>query len=691
MTITVRTSLHSLYLLLVILFTSSCSQLPSSSTNQDSEREAELWDVLAVAWPEQENAAAADYIQSCQTDYELASQQFVRLELNPPRSDADFLDAINEFDITFDRTIGRSSLFANVHPEESVRDAADFCQQSLIKIYSEVSLSQPIYQRLKRVKRAGLDELTDRYIEKMLKGYELSGVNQSEKVRARIRELNDELLKVGQEFSKNIRMDVREVLMDETDLDGLPADYIEAHPVDANGKVKITTEYPDYLPFMQYAHSDEAKKRLYIEFRQRGYPANKDVLTTMLKKRYEYAQLMDFPSYAHYVTDDKMIENPQNAWDFINKINNIAKPRSDADNALLLERLKQIDPTATRVEDWQKTYLENLLKTEVYSVDSQVIRQYFSYKNVRDGIFRLMEDLFDVQIKPWDTTTWHESVESYAMWDGERLIGQFYLDMHPRAGKYGHAAAFSVQEGVKGVQPPIKALVCNFPGGDGSVGLLEHSQVETFLHEFGHLIHGLFSGDLPWLGLAGISNERDFVEAPSQMLEEWVWDEETLKIFAKNQRGETIPNDLIESMNSARDFGKGIFTRHQMFYAAMSLAFHDQDPATLDLDQTMINLQNEYSPFPFVDDTYMYTSFGHLYGYSAIYYTYMWSLVIASDMFSEFEAHGLRNPEVADRYRQTVLSAGSSKPAAELVEDFLGREYRFDAFAESLTVPAGQE
>src|SRR5690606_7962074 len=143
------------------------------------------------------------------------------------------------------------SLFANVHPEESVRDAADFCQQSLIKIYSEVSLSQPIYQRLKRVKRAGLDELTDRYIEKMLKGYELSGVNQSDKVRARIRELNDELLKVGQEFSKNIRMDVREVLMDETDLDGLPADYIEAHPVDANGKVKITTEYPDYLPFMQ--------------------------------------------------------------------------------------------------------------------------------------------------------------------------------------------------------------------------------------------------------------------------------------------------------------------------------------------------------------------------------------------------------------------------------------------------------
>jgi len=252
--------------------------------------------------------------------------------------------------------------------------------------------------------------------------------------------------------------------------------------------------------------------------------------------------------------------------------------------------------------------------------------------------------------------------------------------MHPRDGKYNHAAQFGVREGVQGVQTPIAALVCNFPGGDGSVGLMEHSQVETFLHEFGHLLHTIFGGHQPRLSLSGINTERDFVEAPSQMLEEWVWDSDTLKTFAEDSSGKVIPDALIEKMRAARDFGRGLWTRHQMFYAALSLNYYNRPPGEVDLDQMMQDLQAEYSPFPYVQDTHFYTSFGHLDGYSAIYYTYMWSLVIATDMFSEFEKEGLRNPEVAQRYREHVLAPGGSKDAAELVADFLGRPYSFAAF-----------
>jgi thimet oligopeptidase len=345
--------------------------------------------------------------------------------------------------------------------------------------------------------------------------------------------------------------------------------------------------------------------------------------------------------------------------------------------------MQQIDPSITQVSDWQKIYAENLIKKEQYQLDSQEIRQYFQYEKVRKGIFDLTETMFDVQIRPWKTDVWHDSVEAYELVENNKVIGRFYLDMHPRENKYNHAAQFSVVNGIKGVQLPVHALVCNFPGGDGK-GLLEHSDVETFLHEFGHLMHALFAGQQKWMYFSGVKTEWDFVEAPSQMLEEWVWDEETLRSFATNDKGEPIPLALIQKMKAGREFGKGMWTQHQLFYAALSLGVYNQDPAKVDLDKLMAEIQSTYSPFGYVDDTYFYTSFGHLNGYSAIYYTYMWSLVIAADMHSEFVKKGLRNTKLAKHYRKTVLAPGGSGDAADLVKKFLGRSYNFDAFAKDL-------
>lgn len=627
---------------------------------------------------------AAAYIESCRKQFEKAQQIFRTTEQSEFSPPADILTAINRLDILTYEPTGLASLYSNVHPNEFVRAAAEICEQKFTALTNDIRLSVPLYKKLIAVDPANLSPLDRYFLQRTRQLFELAGVGLDEESRRRISQLNDEILKIGQEFAANIRNDVRLLDMVYEDLQGLPEDYIVRLAFNTRAMI-VTTNGPDYYPFMQYASNDAARKRMYTAFRQRGYPANKEVLHRLLQKRYELARLLGYQHFGDYITVDKMIGSAANAAAFIERIDQIAKPRSDQDYAVLLERLRKIDPAATEVGDWQKTYLENLVRHEAYAIDSQEVRQYFSYQKVKQGIFDLVEDLFDVTIKPWKTPVWHYSVEAYEIRKGETLIGQFFLDMHPRRNKYQHAAHFSIREGVKGVQTPLAALVCNFPGGgDGAPDLLEHDQVETFLHEFGHLLHSMFGGNQPWMNLSGTNTQHDFVEAPSQMLEEWVWDAETLKSFATNSEGEVIPDALIEKMNAARKFGRGIFVRHQMFYAALSLNYYNRDPADVDVDRMMVELQERYSPFAYVDDTYLYANFGHLDGYSALYYTYMWSLVIAADMFSEFQTHGLRNKVVAARYRDKVLSPGGSKPAAELVEDFLGRPFNFQAFADSL-------
>lgn len=640
----------------------------------------------AADWEMPEDSEARAYLQQCQTEFGVARAQFEAFE-EPAASYAPqaLLAAINAMDITLDGALSLTSLYANVHPNAAVRDAAQTCQQKFVALLGEISLSRPLYNHLAAVSTTGMSDIDRRFVEKMLRDFRRSGVDKDDATRARIKELIEETNLIGQTFGKNILEDRRLLEVDSVaDLAGMPEDYIAARKTNDAGKLIVSTDYPDYLPLMQYAHNDNLRYEMYKIFRQRAYPVNKEVLLDLVRKRHELAQLLGYKNYAEYVTEDKMIQSPANAQVFIDRVFGLATPRAQAEYQVLLKRLQQENPEATAVTDWQKLYVEQQVKKEQYEIDSQVIRQYFQYDNVRQGIFDLTETMFGVKIQPWQTETWHESVTAYEVIDKGQVIGRFYLDMHPREGKYKHAAAFSIQDGVRGVQLPVYALVCNFPGGDGTTGLMEHSDVETFLHEFGHLLHGIFGGNQPWLSFSGIRTEWDFVEAPSQMLQEWVWDMDTLATFARNEKGEVIPKNLVDKMVAGRNFGRGLWTQHQLFYAALSLNVYNRDPADLDLDKLTAEIQAEYSPFGYVDDTYFYASFGHLNGYSAIYYTYMWSLVISADMFSEFQQHGLRNPEVAQRYRRYVMDPGGSKDAADLVKDFLGRPYSFEAFANDL-------
>jgi thimet oligopeptidase len=317
------------------------------------------------------------------------------------------------------------------------------------------------------------------------------------------------------------------------------------------------------------------------------------------------------------------------------------------------------------------------------------VRAYFPFKHVLAGLLRITEEIYDLEYRPSEAPTWHPDVAAFEVWrKADALhLGRVYLDMHPREGKYKHAAQFTYRDGVLGRQLPEGVLVCNFPDPKSGPALMEHDDVVTMFHEFGHLMHHIVGGHQPWVRQSGVTTEFDFVEAPSQMFEEWAWSHDILARFTHHhETGAPIPKALVDKMRLADKFGLGTNVVQQMFYAKVALEFHRaEEPASFDQLETLKALQQRFTPFRYVEGTRFHASFGHLVGYSAMYYTYMWSLVIAKDLLTPFADKDLMATDVTYRYRDLVLAPGGSKDAAVLVRDFLGRDYGFDAFQAFLT------
>ncbi len=611
------------------------------------------------------------------------------LAVEGQRNISNTLMPMNEMSIHLDNASSKASLLGAVHPEKSVRDAADAGMQEVAKFSTALSLNRDLYEAVKSVDVSGADVETRRIVFKNLRDFRRAGVDRDDKTRARVKQLQDDIVKLGQTFSRNIAEDVRHIKLDSpSDLAGLPDDYIRDHAPGDDGKITITTNYPDAVPFMKYADSTEARRRLYEVYRKRGFPNNLETFGKLTMKRHELATTLGYNNWAEYITEDKMIGSDEAVDEFINRIAELALAPSKKDIAELVAYKRKFDPSADKIHDYESGYFAEKLKGEKFSFSSQEARPYFEFGRVRQGLLDVTGRLFKVRYEQVNNVKlWHEDVTCYDLYDGDKLLGRFLLDLHPRDGKYKHAACFTYQTGIKGKQIPINALVCNFPDPKATSGpaLMEHGDAVTFFHEFGHLLHAIFAGHHDWIGISGISTEWDFVEAPSQMLEEWCWNPEVLQMFAKHhETDEPIPASMVAKMKAASDFGKATWVRQQMFYASMSLNFHNRDPVTFTSTDLMQELTAKYAPYDYVPDTYMHCSFGHLNGYSAIYYTYMWSLVIAKDMFSEFEKNGFFHEETAMRYRRAILSSGGIDDAANLVKQFLGRPYRFDAYGKWL-------
>lgn len=612
------------------------------------------------------------------------------LAVQKPRDKTNTLEIYNQIGIELDAAASWAGLMFNVHPDKAVRDQAETAEQEVSRFATDLALNRKLYDAIAAVDTKGLDSLSRRFFDKTLRDFKRSGVDKDETTRVRVKKLNEELVQIGQEFDRNIREDKRFVELDsDAELDGLPRDYIDAHKPGENGKIRITTEYPDFVPFMMYAKSDEARRKIAYEFSNRAYPKNVEVLKQLLTKRKDLAQVLGYSNWAAYATEDKMIKSADSVAKFVDEVAELAKSRADRDYAELLEVKRRFLPntsSATEIKSWERSYIEEIVKRESYAFDSQTVRPYFEFGRVKQGLLELTSEMFGIRYIPAkDAKVWHESVESYDVVDSTKNqpLGRIYLDLHPRSNKYDHAAQFTLRSGVQGRQLPEGVLVCNFPDPARSSGpaLMEHGDVVTFFHEFGHLLHHVFGGHQSWIRFSGVATEWDFVEAPSQLLEEWAWDAQVLRRFAKHaQTGEAISEEMVHRMRVASEFGEGLHARQQMFYAALSLQYHSQDPAKFDSTKLMRELQSKYSLFNPQEGTHFQLSFGHLNGYSAIYYTYMWSLVIAKDLFTKFQEGGLLNRDLARSYRKSVLEAGGSKDAADLVSDFLGRPYSFDAF-----------
>lgn len=613
------------------------------------------------------------------------------IAVNGKRTIENTLQVYDDLLIHLDAVGNQCSLLENVHPDSAVRSSAELFSQKAAAFGAELSLNRTVYDALLQMDTTNVDEKTQFYVEKTLRDFRLSGVDKDDETRKKIKALREELVLIGQNFSRNIREDVRTVIVkDMQELEGLPHDYIARHTPNENGEIILTINYPDAVPVFTYAKNESLRKRMYMEFNNRAYPKNMEVLNALLAKRYELAQILGFPNWAAYITADKMVGSEQRAAEFIETIAAASLEKSQRDYRQLLSHKQQEHPAAEKVHPWESGYYSESLRKQEYHFDAQSVRPYFQFSRVKEGILNVTAALFGVEFKKnMEIPVWHSSVECYEMFEEGNICGRFYLDMHPRENKYNHAAQFGICNGVTAThsrpfsgQIPEAALICNFPGGDeNDPGLMEHNDVETFFHEFGHLLHHLFGGKQPWIGISGISCEWDFVEVPSQLLEEWAWDVSTLQAFAKHyQTNEPIPSTLVEAMRRAEEFGKGLQVRQQMMYAKLSLSCYNTDPKNIDTDILVKTLRERYTPYSYVEGTHMQTSFGHLDGYSAIYYTYMWSLVIAKDFFSLFDANNMFNTELATTYRKKILAAGGSQSAAEMVFNFLGREFRFDGW-----------
>ena len=569
-----------------------------------------------------------------------------------------------------------AQLMEQVHPDAGFRDHATAMLTKASAAQTAIALNHDIYNALAALDVSKADSATRYYVQRQLLEFRLAGVDKDDATRARLKKLNDQATEEQSMFDRNISDGKKVVEADPSELDGLPQDYIDRHKPDVSGKIHITTDYPDAFPVFNFAKSSDLRRRVSSAFLTRAYPKNQEVLTSLMKTRYEIATLLGYSSWADYNAADKMIAKGHNIADFIQQVNDAARPLAQREFEMLLAEKQKTDPGAKEIWDYERSYLAELVRRSHYDFDSQSVRPYFPFPQVKQGILDAAAELFHVsfQQEP-NVPSWDPAVETWIVIDSGKPIGRFYLDMHPRPGKYSHAEMAPVLDGIKGKQLPEAILVCNFPVPTATdAGLMDYGDVETFFHEFGHLMHHILGGQQQWAGISGITMESDFVEAPSQMLEEWIRSPQVLAKFARHYKtGEPIPAELVARMNRASAFGRGFWVARQNALTAISYDIYKTKPEEVDLDAVTLGDSRRYTLFTPLPDTHMWASFGHLGGYSSAYYTYLWDKVIAEDFFLQFDHKNLLAGDAPMKYRRVVLEPGGSMSANDLVKNFLGR------------------
>jgi thimet oligopeptidase len=616
------------------------------------------------------------------------------LAVTNPRTVANTLKPYDEACWHLRMAGSQSGVMFMVHPESAVRDAAQACSASISAESTSLSLNREVYQALAALDPTNEDAATKYYIERALLGYRLSGVDKDEPTRDKIRALAEKMTELSMSFSRTVQDDVRKIEASAEDLRGLPDDYLTRHGVTTtNGTltsenpVTLTTDPPEMSPVMTYASARSLRRKMYLAYNDRGYPANKQVLLDLLAAREEMAILLGFRSWADLATVDQMMGSAEKMRAFLCEVELAAREVATREYTELIAFVEQQDPTALPLTLSDARFWEEQFRRTHYNFDSQSVRPYFPYEQVEAGVLAAAARLFNVEFSLNENTpTWAPGVKAFDVIDPvtSTFVGRIYLDMHPREGKSKWFSECSLVGGILHSHLPEASLVCNFPAPDpekNDAGLMQFSDVVTYFHEFGHLMHEVLGGRQRWAAQSGITTEGDFVEVPSQMLEEFFEDPELLRTFAKHyETAEPIPYDTVAKMTRAAAHGRALSMLTQVMYATYSLETHDRAAATIDLDTLLREGYDRFSRYEFVDGNRMYAAFTHLVGYTSNYYTYLYDKVIALEFFTQFKSStGDLDTATALRYRQTVLEPGGSRPAQELVQSFLGREVSMNA------------
>ncbi len=603
-----------------------------------------------------------------------------------------FDDLINELE----RVHSAIFLMAYVHPGAEIREESLNSIKELSRLENRIKMDVELYQAIKDYSQTEeatrLEEAAKKFLDDTIRDFEQNGLGLPEEKRKEIKKIQDEISELGIQFESNITAHQDSLIVGEKEMEGLPEDYKQARKTE-DGNYKIDLTYPSYFPFMKYSGSDRARKELSGRFKNIASDKNLEVLINLLKKRKKLSRLLGYGSYAAYILENRMAENPSAVWDFEQTLRDKVYEKAREDYEKLLDKKKQkTEGNPQKIEPWEATYYKTLLLREDYQLDDEQVKRYFELDRVIRGLFEVAGKLFGLEFKEVENpSVWHEDVRSFEVYSEGQLRGRFYMDLFPRENKFNHAACFTIipgKETEKGYQKPTATLVTNFPRPTKeSPALLPHSDVVTLFHEFGHLMHDLLT-KAPLSAQSGTSTKRDFVEVPSQLFEHWAWEYESLNKFAQHdQTGEKLPKALHQKMLDTKNVDSGLFVLQQIFYAMLDMTFHDRyDPDNDSRSTTEVvkELQNNITLFDYMEDTHFEAGFGHLYGYAAGYYGYMWAKVYAEDMFSLFRKSGNFNARLGEKLKKEVLERGASREESRIVREFLGRKPGYDAFLESI-------
>ena len=637
-------------------------------------------------------------IESRMAEYKKEAKEAVNLIIAISDDQRTFQNTARALDIVgsySDLHIGGAAIevLQYVCPDKEIREAA---QKALIDAEAfavdHISNNVELYQAFKayvegNAKNENLTAEQQYFLKETMDGFKRAGLELPKEKREEVKRIKKKLTELGMQFETNIAKDATKIIVKKEELAGLKDDVVAGFEQDDAGNYVLGLDYPTYFGVMENCTIEKTRKAMSQAFSNRAYPQNEVVLKKIIAKRDELAHVLGYKSYAHLSLSYQMVGTPERAHDFVQDLVKKSAAKAQQEFEMITAELPDsVTLVDGKLKPWDGALISTYYKKKHFSIDEEKIAEYFPMQKTVDELLDVYRQFFSIDFKQRPISgLWHDEVKMVEVLRDGKTLGYLLLDLHPRPNKYTHAAHVTIVRAVHGenghTPPGVSLVMANFPKPTkNKPALLKRKDVKTFFHEFGHALHALL-GRTQCASCAGTSVKTDFVEMPSQMLEDWLFDKEILnKVSNHYQTGESLPDEIIDSILRLKQFGRGSFVQSQAVYAMMSLIYFlegaEKDPYAI--------MKNLYASIKknslFDEDNHSYASFGHLNGYGPKYYGYLWASVFAKDLFAEIKKHGLLNPEIGKRYIDTVIGKGGSQHPDELLKNFLGREPNQEAF-----------